>query len=122
MNLANCPKCGKLFVKGQHNICPACLKIRYVEIQQIKGWISATTVPKLENIEKEIFVSAENFKEYLADGWIKPFNKVIGNCEKCGIETRISTRNILCDKCIQALKHKELIQEPQSRGFQSRKD
>lgn len=105
MILNNCDNCGRLYIKKLDNYCSACVKIRYTEIQQIKGWIAATKVPHLQNIERETGVTPERFKHYLQEGRIKTYDKVRGNCERCNLDTIVKTRTILCKNCQEIIKN-----------------
>lgn len=111
MGLANCIECGKVFVKQLDNICPACVKVRENEIDIIREWITKKEFPKLQNIEAETGISESNFRKNLLEGRIKAFKKVIANCEVCGKETNLETKNIICKDCRGSLKKAQGIDQ-----------
>lgn len=98
--LANCPKCGKLFVKGIRDICPACHReeeeafakvVAYLRDPEHKG---AT----IYEVSEATGVSVKLITKFIRQGRISLKNSPnLGYpCESCG---ELTTEGNLCPSC-----------------------
>lgn len=104
--LANCSRCGNVFVKSVRDVCPSCYKKEEEAFQIVYRFLS-----KRENREatmKEI-VKATNVEEKLITKFIKEgrlrtsdFPKLAYPCERCGVDI---VRGELCADCSRELRH-----------------
>lgn len=110
MALANCTDCGKVFVKNSlEKVCPDCLLKRKEELDKIENWIKTSPQPILNNIGKDTGVSEFSFRKYLVEGRIRDYTKVYCNCEVCGQQTRIRSKNFICPDCSGSLKKQPAV-------------
>jgi flagellar operon protein (TIGR03826 family) len=104
MNVANCPKCGKVYVKNiLHDICPACVKAIDMQCEACIKYLKEHRGITLEALSEATEVPQSLIIKFMREGRIS----VMGNqnisypCEVCG--TSIRDKNI-CDSCRQKLK------------------
>lgn len=104
--LANCDRCGKVFVKSLRDICPDCYKEEEADFQKVY-----TFLKQQKNREATLMevVEATGVEETLITKFIREkrlrtsmFPKLNYPCERCG--TRIVTGR-LCTNCTNELKH-----------------
>lgn len=104
MNVANCPKCGKVYVKNlQHDICQSCVKENEKHCENCILYLRQHKGISLDELSEATEVSKALIVKFMREGRIS----VMGNrniyypCEVCGESIR--ERNI-CDSCRQKLK------------------
>jgi flagellar operon protein (TIGR03826 family) len=104
MNVANCPKCGKVYVKNiLHDVCPACVKAADLQCEICIKYLRENRGISLQELSDQTEVPMSLVIKFLREGRIS----VIGNknlmypCEVCG--TDIREKN-MCDSCRQKLK------------------
>jgi flagellar operon protein (TIGR03826 family) len=104
MNVANCPKCGKVYVKNVINdICPACVKAIDDQCDSCIKYLREHRGITLQQLSDETEVPLSIIIKFLREGRIS----VIGNrnivypCEVCGEDIREKN---MCDSCRQKLK------------------
>ncbi|WP_163970553.1 TIGR03826 family flagellar region protein [Oceanobacillus halotolerans] len=114
--LANCSRCGALFVKNIRDICRDCYKKEEADFETVYSFLR-----KRENREatlKEI-VEATGVDEDIIIKFIKEkrlrtsqFPKLAYPCERCGVDI---VRGKLCGKCsdeiLQGLSHQEMLEK-----------
>ncbi|MCF6093411.1 flagellar protein [Microaerobacter geothermalis] len=103
--LANCPQCGKLFVKTIHDICPDCYKEIEEDYEKCVAYLK-----KKENRTANIYelsdgtgVSVSRITRFIREGRISVlgFPNLGYPCESCG---KIIRKGHLCDDCANRLK------------------
>jgi flagellar operon protein (TIGR03826 family) len=104
MNVANCPKCGKVYVKNLLNdVCQACVKEVEVQCDTCIKYLREHRGISLEELSNATEVSQSLIIKFMREGRIS----IMGNrniaypCEVCGESIR--ERN-MCDSCRQKLK------------------
>jgi flagellar operon protein (TIGR03826 family) len=104
MNVANCPKCGKVYVKNLlHDICPACVKANDLQCDTCIKYLKENRGITLQQLSDETEVPISLIIKFIREGRIS----VLGHrnmaypCEVCGDDIR--ERN-MCDSCRQKLK------------------
>ena len=104
MNVANCPKCGRVYVKNiMHDICPACVKDIEKECETCVKYLRENRGISLQELSEATDVSQSHIIKFMREGRIS----IMGNrnifypCEVCG--NNIRERN-MCDSCRQKLK------------------
>jgi flagellar operon protein (TIGR03826 family) len=104
LNVANCPKCGKVFVKNlMYDICPSCVKASEQLYDICITYLKANRSITLQQLSDATEVPMSQIIKFMKDGRIS----VMGNrnlfypCEVCGTDIRESN---MCDSCRQKLK------------------
>jgi predicted amidophosphoribosyltransferase len=104
MNVANCPKCGRVYVKNlMHDICQACVKEIDTQCETCIKYLRENRGISLEMLSEATEVSQSLIIKFMREGRIS----VMGNrnifypCEVCGSDKREKN---MCDSCRQKLK------------------
>jgi flagellar operon protein (TIGR03826 family) len=104
MNVANCPKCGRVYVKNlMHDICQACVKEIDTQCETCIKYLRENRGISLAALSEATEVPQSLIIKFLREGRIS----VMGNrsisypCEVCG--EGIREKN-MCDSCRQKLK------------------
>jgi len=99
--LANCPKCGKVFVKGIRSICPECYQVVEEEYRRVYEFLR-----KQENRKSTITetsaatnVSIRQIREFIREGKLTlvDYPNMAYPCDSCG-KNYIVQGNI-CEEC-----------------------
>lgn len=99
MNLRNCIKCGKLFVRVHNPICPDCTKEEETNFELVKKYLFEHPNSTAAEVAEETGVSLNAIKKYLNEGRLvatagmKDFLK----CESCG---KTIASGSYCNECI----------------------
>jgi flagellar operon protein (TIGR03826 family) len=104
MNVANCPKCGKVYVKNLINdICPSCVKAIDEQCENCIKYLREHRGITLQQLSDETEVSLSLIVKFMREGRISVMGNrnIVYPCEICGEDIR--ERNI-CDSCRQKLK------------------
>lgn len=108
MDIRNCKRCGKVFVKvGSSNLCPECLKADEEEFKKVRNYIYNNPGATVIEVSEKTEVPVSKIMEYLKDGRIelaKMDGLPILTCERCGAPIRSGR---FCNQCA-ALLEKEL--------------
>lgn len=99
MEMANCPRCGKIFSKMSKPICDDCVREEEEIFQKLKKYIDDNPGNTLEQISEETGVSVKKIMKFMKDGRLeatKAMGKVL-KCEQCG---RPIVRGRFCDACV----------------------
>jgi flagellar operon protein (TIGR03826 family) len=104
MNVANCPKCGRVYVKNiVHDICSTCVKANDLQCETCIKYLRENRGIMLEELSEATEVPQSIIIKFIREGRIS----IMGNrnifypCEVCG--EHIRDRN-MCDSCRQKLK------------------
>lgn len=99
--LDNCPRCGKVFVRGVRNVCPDCYAQVEEEFKRVYDYVR-----KSENRKRNIYevsdatdVSVNQIMEFVRSGRISisEFPQLAYPCESCGEVLIVEGR--LCENC-----------------------
>ncbi len=101
-HIDNCPRCGRIFVKGIKDVCPACVK----EIDQMYDkcleYLRDNRGTNIANLSEETGVSIKQITRFIREGRISLMDapNMSYPCDVCGILIREGT---ICDSCRQRL-------------------
>jgi flagellar operon protein (TIGR03826 family) len=104
LNVANCPKCGKVYVKNIINdICPSCVKAIDLQCETCIKYLRENRGTSLQDLSDATEVPVTTIIKFMRDGRITTVanRNLFYPCEVCG--TDIRERN-MCDSCRQKLK------------------
>jgi len=98
MNLANCPRCGKLFAKGIRDVCNACTREIDKEYELCAEYLRKYKGAIITEVSDETGVSIRQITKFIREGRISLLNapNLSYPCESCGTLIR---DNQLCDRC-----------------------
>ncbi|PSL48568.1 flagellar operon protein (TIGR03826 family) [Salsuginibacillus halophilus] len=99
-DLANCPRCGNLFVKAFTNVCNDCKRELDKHFETVYKFIKKrdNRMATMKQVVEATGVSEEDITRFVKEGRLKTsqFPNLDYGCEQCG--TRISEGR-LCDSC-----------------------
>jgi flagellar operon protein (TIGR03826 family) len=102
LNVGNCSRCGKLYVKGMHEYCPDC--VRDIENQYTKcyKYLRENRKTTLRELSEATGVSVKQITKFIREGRISIADNpnMFYECEMCGISIREGT---MCESCRQKL-------------------
>ncbi|WP_181347258.1 TIGR03826 family flagellar region protein [Thalassobacillus sp. CUG 92003] len=110
--LANCPRCGEIFVKGRIDVCVACYKEEERAFETVYVFIR-----KRQNrtATMQQVVEATGVEEQLIQKFVKQkrlnttqFPQLSYSCERCGAQIQ---EGRICDGCNGNLQHDLKIEE-----------
>ncbi len=103
--LDNCPRCGKLFVRGARSVCPDCYREVEEEFKRVYEYVR-----KSENRQRNIYevseatnVTVKQITEFIRAGRLSTadFPHLAYPCESCG--ENLITEGRICESCRQKL-------------------
>ena len=109
-NVANCKKCGALFLQsGKRHICDKCFEEQNKLISEINSYVtlSGEQFIPVEDIMTKFNITRNEFEAFfLAGKFVRISNKVTIKCAKCGKIIPIENRtNFLCNECAKKLQN-----------------
>lgn len=115
MKLENCPRCGKLFAKGIHDLCPACMKDIDKEYDKCATFLKDNRQCSMQELSDGTGVSVRQITRFIREGRISivKLPNLAYACESCGAPIRDNT---LCVEC-----RNRLAAEMKSQMNESRK-
>lgn len=98
MNVANCPRCGKIFVKGFAEVCQNCLKDLEQQYDKCVKYLRANKGTNINDLSEATDVSVKQITKFIRDGRISIVHapNMAYPCEVCGTLIREST---ICESC-----------------------
>ncbi|OBA02482.1 flagellar protein [Paenibacillus polymyxa] len=98
MNLDNCPRCGKLFIKNVRGICQNCIKEIEIEYEKCVKHIRENKGIHMHELSEATGVSVKQITTFIREGRISIANapNMTYPCEVCGIPIRDGH---MCDSC-----------------------
>jgi flagellar operon protein (TIGR03826 family) len=103
--LANCPRCGDLFVKDRKPVCDKCFKEEEAAFEKVYKFVkdSSNRMATREDISKETGVKEDWIVNFIRTGRLRitAFPNLGYPCETCGDTIR---RGRLCEKCSKQFK------------------
>ncbi|URJ59926.1 TIGR03826 family flagellar region protein [Paenibacillus polymyxa] len=98
MNLDNCPRCGKLFIKNVRGICQNCIKEIEFEYERCVKHIRENKGIHMHELAEATEVSVKQITTFIREGRISIANapNMTYPCEVCGIPIR---EGHMCDSC-----------------------
>lgn len=98
MNIANCPRCGKIFARGIKDICPECSKDIDKEYEECAKYLRENKGATIHDVSEETKVSVKQITKFIREGRISLYNapNMGYPCEICGLIIRDGG---MCDDC-----------------------
>jgi flagellar operon protein (TIGR03826 family) len=100
MNLANCPRCGKLYSKNIQNMCLPCIKEIDKEFEICSAYLKENRGCNINDLSESTEVSIRQITRFIRDGRISILNapNLSYPCESCGAPLQEGSR---CENCRQ---------------------
>jgi flagellar operon protein (TIGR03826 family) len=114
-NVANCPQCGRVFVRGFRDVCPACYKKVEDQYDLCLKYLREHKNCTIYDLNEDTGVSVRQITKFIHEGRISiaDLPNMTINCEVCGIPIR---ENNICDSCRGKLaKEYKNVQEDEAR-------
>ncbi|RWZ55038.1 flagellar protein YvyF [Halobacillus fulvus] len=119
--LANCPRCHAIFMKGAATVCPACKKKEEQDFQTVYAFLrkKQNRTATVQEISAKTDVEEKQIRQFVAQKRLHPaqFPNLSYDCEKCGTSI---TEGRLCQNCSQDIE-KGLKQLQKNEGLENRK-
>jgi flagellar operon protein (TIGR03826 family) len=98
MNVANCPKCGRIFVKGFNEICPNCMKEIEAQYDLCLKYLRNNRGCTINELSEETGVTIRQITKFIREGRISIVHapNMSYPCEVCGTSIRDNT---MCESC-----------------------
>ncbi len=98
LNIANCPRCGKVFAKGLREVCHACFDEIEGEYNKCTEYLRENKGATIAELSDATGVTIRQITRFIKEGRISLYNapNLSYPCESCG--TLIREGN-LCDTC-----------------------
>ena len=98
MNIANCPRCGKVFAKGFKDVCPACVRDIDKEYELCSTYLREHKGASITELSDETGVTIRQITKFVREGRISMMDapNLSYPCESCGV---LISHNHLCDSC-----------------------
>lgn len=98
LNIANCPRCGKIYAKGIRDVCVSCAKEIELEYEKCVEFLRENRGATIFEVSDATEVSVRQITKFIREGRISLMNAPnLGYpCESCGIVIR---QGNLCDDC-----------------------
>lgn len=98
MNIDNCPRCGKVFVKGFRDVCPACVREIDKEYEKCATYLRENRGASITELSNETGVTIKQITKFIREGRISLMDapNLSYPCESCGV---LIQSNNLCDTC-----------------------
>lgn len=98
LNVANCPNCGRVFQKGLHNYCGACVKEIEDQFERCYQYLRENRSSTMNQLSEETEVSIKQITKFIKDGriFISDLPNMGYPCESCGEHVRSGK---LCLSC-----------------------
>ncbi|MFD2922567.1 TIGR03826 family flagellar region protein [Halobacillus naozhouensis] len=115
-DLANCPRCHGLFMKGTASVCPNCVKQEERDFQVVYTFLrkKQNRTANMQEIVEGAGVEEVRIRSFVKSKRLHPaqFPQLTYDCEKCGAQIR---EGRLCEGCRQEIergvqKHEEIEQ------------
>lgn len=102
MNVDNCPRCGKLYIKGFKDVCPTCLKDIEQMYEVCTSFLRDNRQSSLQELHEETGVPIRQILKFIKEGRIslRSLPNMAYPCEVCGTGIRESN---MCEPCRQRL-------------------
>lgn len=97
--LANCRRCGKLFSKMYHDLCPACVEQEEQDFEKVYQFLRENGPSHIDIIHEGTGVDKKLIMKFLSEGRFEGAS-ISYRCESCGAAI---TGGKLCDKCAKDL-------------------
>lgn len=98
MNVANCPRCGKIFVKGFNEVCPNCVKDLEQQYEKCLKYLRENKGTTINDLSEATGVAVKQITKFIREGRISIIHapNMSYPCEVCGTLIR---ENTICEAC-----------------------
>jgi len=98
LNVTNCPKCGRIMMKGPRSICPNCHQQIEDQYEKCLKYLREHRKCTLAELSEATEVSTTQITKFIREGRISvaEFEKLYYECELCGTSIR---EGHMCEKC-----------------------
>ena len=98
MNVDNCPRCGRVFMKGFNDVCNNCLKEVELQYERCVKYLRENRGAILQELSEATEVSVRQITKFIREGRISIMNSPnMGYpCDVCGTTIRESH---ICESC-----------------------
>jgi hypothetical protein len=105
MEMRNCPRCKKAFLKIKDPICPPCTKEEEAIFETVRDYIKTNPGLGINDVAMAVEVSPKKIQRYIRDGLIDitESEALMLHCDSCG--TFIYSGRY-CEKCTLMIKGK----------------
>ncbi|WP_409347037.1 TIGR03826 family flagellar region protein [Paenibacillus sp. MBLB4367] len=102
MNVDNCPRCGKIYVKNIREACPSCIKDLEQQYEKCVKYLRDSRKATITELSEATEVSIKQITKFIREGRISiaSMPNMGYPCEVCGTLIR---ENSLCSSCRQRL-------------------
>jgi flagellar operon protein (TIGR03826 family) len=102
MNIDNCPRCGKIFVRNYKSLCPSCLKEVEEQYERCAAYLRENRGCTMQQLSDETKVPVAQIIRFIREGRIslEDHPGMHYECEACAAPIR---EGHLCDACRQRL-------------------
>ncbi|WP_237699988.1 TIGR03826 family flagellar region protein [Alicyclobacillus acidocaldarius] len=128
--LANCRRCGRLFNKTSHDVCPSCIHEEENKIAEIRDYLREHPLANIYEVSQGTSATYEEIVDLIRRGklLLRQYPNMTYPCERCGAPTQSGR---LCMNCAQELSSEiqmgertysanKPYKENHNRGFYSR--
>lgn len=119
MNIANCPRCGRIFAKGIRDVCANCVREIEKEYELCVEFLRENRGATINEVSEATGVSVRQITRFIREGRISFVDapNLVYPCESCGKNIR---QGNLCDDCRQRfMKQARKIQTDLQESFES---
>ncbi|MFC3747558.1 TIGR03826 family flagellar region protein [Paenibacillus sp. GCM10012306] len=98
MNLDNCPRCGRLYVKNLMELCQPCIKELEHHYEICVNYLRENRGTNIQELSDATEISIKEITRFIREGRISIANapNMMYPCEVCGTLIR---ENHMCDSC-----------------------
>lgn len=102
MDIGNCPKCGRVYVKNFQGVCPNCIKELELQYEKCLKYLRENRSCSIHELSEATEVSVNQIMKFIREGRISIKNNpnMAYACESCGTSIR---EGHLCETCRQRL-------------------
>lgn len=122
LNIANCPRCGRVFALGIKDICPVCVKEIDQEYDLCQKYLRTNKGASVAQLHEETEVSIKQITKFIKEGRISLSDSLnLGYpCDVCGTSIREGS---MCSDCRQRFsKDLNRMSESQKREEEARRE
>lgn len=115
LNVANCDRCGKVYVKNIHGLCPNCIKEIERQYERCIKFLRENRLCTIQELSDATEVPIKQIVRFIREGRISIKNNpnMAYHCEVCGSPIK---ENLICESCRARLaKDASLLKEDEER-------
>lgn len=98
LNIANCPRCGKIFARGFSDVCANCHKEIEKQYEACVQYLRENRGATINDLSEAVDVSIKQITKFIREGRISLYNapNMSYPCDACGTLIR---EGHMCDTC-----------------------